>query len=55
MAAAGLEPLPLAHVLVLVSAAQLTSLFNNKELLLQHLYLQYLAENIPPTFHVARA
>lgn len=50
MAPEGLEPLPLAHVLVLVSAAQSTSLYNNKELLLQHLYVQY----IPPTFHVAR-
>lgn len=54
MAAAGPEPLPIAHVLVLVSTAQLTSLFNDKELLLQHLYLQYLPENIPPTFLAAR-
>lgn len=50
MAAAGLEPFPIVHVLVLVPTAQLTSLFNDKELLLQHLYLQYLPENITPLF-----
>lgn len=44
----------ISHVLALVPTAQLTPLFNDKELLLQHLYLQYLPENITPPLHVAR-
>lgn len=47
---AGLESLPIAHALVLVFTAQLSSFFNDKEFLLQPLYLQYLPENIPPLF-----
>lgn len=42
------------RVLALVPTAQLTPLINNKELLLQHLYLQYLPENITTLFMLQR-
>lgn len=55
VAEAGVEPVSITHVLVLLSTTGLTSIFNGKELLWEHLYLHYLPENITPMYHMVRA